>query len=135
MALSSKGGVHRSTVTGTRGMVASAHPLASLAGTRMLLSGGNAFDAVVATAAALNVVEPFMSGIAGVGFALIYDATKKERRLLDYTGRTPGAARPELFTDVQMKERGITSCLVPGACAGWMELLEQYGRLSAARSD
>jgi len=123
--------VHRSTVTGTRGMVASAHPLATLAGTRMLLAGGNAFDAAVATAAALNVVEPFMSGIAGVGFALIYDAEKKERRLLDYTGRTPMGARPDLFTDPASKERGILSCLVPGACAGWLELLERHGRLTA----
>ena len=87
MAFPSAGTIHRPTVTGTRGMVASAHPLASLAGTRMLLEGGNAFDAVVAVAAALNVVEPYMSGIAGVGYAIIYDAKNDRVRVLDYCGR------------------------------------------------
>jgi len=77
MAFSTEGNTHRSTVTGTRGMVASGHPLATLAGVRMLLQGGNAFDAIVATAAALNVVEPYMSGIAGVGYALAYSAKDK----------------------------------------------------------
>eukprot|EP01046_Picozoa_sp_COSAG06_P080441 COSAG06_NODE_27734_length_587_cov_1.061475_1_plen_132_part_01 len=56
------GDAHRPTVTGVRGMVACAHPLAAQAGMRVLLQGGNAIDAGVAVAAALNVVEPFMSG-------------------------------------------------------------------------
>ncbi|MCH2666188.1 gamma-glutamyltransferase, partial [bacterium] len=82
MAFSTEGMTHRSTVTGTRGMVASGHPLASLAGARMLLQGGNAVDAIVATAAALNVVEPYMSGIAGVGYALVYANKDKRIRVL-----------------------------------------------------
>ena len=77
-------------------MVASAHPLATLAGTRILLQGGNAFDAIVATAAALNVVEPYMSGIAGVGYALAYSAADEKLRVLDYCGRTPYGATPEV---------------------------------------
>ena len=64
-------------------MVASAHPLAALSGA-MLLEGGNAFDAAVAVAAALNVVE-HMSGIAGVGYAIV-DAKNDHRRVLDYWG-------------------------------------------------
>ncbi len=132
MAFSSEGMVHRPTVTGTRGMVASAHPLASLAGMRMLLEGGNAFDAVVAVAAALNVVEPYMSGIGGVGYALVREASKGTVRTLDYCGRTPLAASREALLDPATREGGLRSCLTPGACGGWLELLESCGRMDRA---
>src|SRR5579885_1510038 len=56
---------------GRRGMVATANPLASLAGVRMLAQGGNAVDALVAAAAALGVVEPYMSGLAGCGTLIL----------------------------------------------------------------
>ena len=67
----------RPTVTSLHGVVAAAHPLAAQAGARMLASGGNAFDAAAATAAALNVVEPYMSSLAGLGLATCYVARKK----------------------------------------------------------
>ena len=119
---------HRPVVMGSNGMVTSAHPLASTAGLRTLMEGGNAFDAVVATAATLNVVEPYMSGMGGVGCLLAYVAAENRTRVLNFTGRAPGAAESSLFTD-ENKERGILSILVPGNVAGWLTLHETYGRL------
>ena len=83
---------HRPVVMGCNGMVASAHPLASIAGLRTLMEGGNAFDATVATAAALNVVEPYMSGMGGVGHLLAYVAAENRTRVLNFSGRAPAAA-------------------------------------------
>ena len=120
---------HRPVVMGSNGMVTSAHPLASVAGLRILMEGGNAFDATVAVAAALNVVEPYMSGMGGVGCLLAYIAAEKRTRVLNFTGRAPGAADASLFTD-KNKERGILSVLVPGTVAGWLKLHETYGALA-----
>src|SRR5262249_5670211 len=78
MVWPNRGLVHRPVAMGTRGMVASAHSLASIAGLRMLQQGGNAVDAAVAVAAALNAAEPYMSGLAGCGYMMIYSA--RERR-------------------------------------------------------
>ena len=133
MAFSSAGPVHRSTVTGRRGMIASGHPLASLAGLRMLMQGGNAIDAAVATAAALNVVEPYMSGMGGVGYMQIYNAETREHQILDYVGLTPQAADLKLYDNPAKQDRGPLSPLVPGACGGWLEALRRYGRLDRAR--
>ena len=132
MAFPSHGLAHRSTVTGRRGLVAAAHPLASLAGVRILLEGGNAIDAAVATAAALNVVEPYMSGIGGVGYMHIYSARDREHKVCDYVGLTPAAADLSLFTEPDQQSRGPMSPLVPGACAGWLEALRRYGSMDAS---
>mgnify|MGYP006139357815 CR=1 FL=1 len=131
MAFSAHGTVHRSTVTGCRGMVASGHPLASLAGLRILMQGGNAIDAAVAIAAALNVAEPYMSGIGGVGYMHIYSARDKEHKVLDYVGLTPAATDIALYDD-DKRDRGPLSHLVPGACGGWLEALARYGSMDAA---
>ncbi|MBM3279730.1 MAG: gamma-glutamyltransferase [Candidatus Handelsmanbacteria bacterium] len=132
MAFPSAGIVHRSTVTGRRGMVASGHPLASLAGVRILMQGGNAIDAAVATAAALNVVEPYMSGLGGVGYMQIYNAATREHQILDYVGLTPRAAELRLYDNPDKQDRGPLSPLVPGSCGGWLEALRRYGRLDRA---
>jgi gamma-glutamyltranspeptidase/glutathione hydrolase len=132
MTFSAQGLVHRTTVTGTRGMVAAAHPLAALAGLRILMQGGNAIDAAVATAAALNVVEPYMSGIAGVGYMHIYSAQQRAHKVLDYCGVSPKAADLSMIDDPKKHYRGPLASLVPGACAGWLEALQRYGRMDAA---
>ncbi len=132
MAFSSEGLVHRTTPTGRRGMVASAHPLASLAGMRILMQGGNAIDAAVATAAALNIVEAYMSGIGGVGYMHIYSAAKKEHKIVDYIGLTPAAAEVSLYDSDEKQDGGPLSSLVPGSCGGWLAALERYGTMDAA---
>src|SRR3989442_15384998 len=87
----------RPMISSLHGMVAAAHPLAAQAGARLLRAGGNAFDAAVATAAALNVVEPFMSGLAGMGMATCYVAS--ERRVRRARARRGRASRHRLARD------------------------------------
>jgi gamma-glutamyltranspeptidase / glutathione hydrolase len=119
---------HRPAVMGTRGVVSTAHPLATTAAMEMLWRGGNAVDAAVAAAATLNVVEPFMSGIGGDGLLLLTLGGTGERKVLDFMGRTPFAARPEACCAEEL-QRGPKSCLVPGNFAGWWEALHTHGRL------
>ena len=117
---------------GVEGMVSSAHPLASMAGVGVLRDGGNAFDAAVATAASLNVVEPYMSGVGGIGLALVYVAAEGRVRALNFSGRAPKAAEPSRFT-TETKETGVLSSLVPGNVAGWLMLHDTYGSLDRER--
>ena len=122
----------RPVAMGVVGMVSSAHPLASMAGVGVLRDGGNAFDAAVATAATLNVVEPYMSGVGGIGLALVYVAAEGRVRALNFSGRAPTAAEPSRFTE-ETKETGVLSALVPGNVAGWMMLHDTYGSLDRER--
>ena len=109
-------------------MVASAHPYATRAGLDALRAGGNAIDAAVAVAATLNVVEPYMSGMGGVGVALVYIASENRTRVLNYSGHAPAAAAPELYDDENVTI-GPLSPLVPGNIGGWMMMHREYGRL------
>ncbi len=113
-------------------MVAAAHPMASAAGVRVLADGGNAFDAAVATAATLNVVEPYMSGVGGIGIALVYIAKEGRVRALNFSGRAPLAAEPDRFTD-ETQKTGLLAPLVPGNVAGWLTLHEAYGSMDCER--
>jgi gamma-glutamyltranspeptidase/glutathione hydrolase len=119
---------NRPVAMGVNGMVAAAHPLASQAGLRILMQGGNAIDAAVATAAALNVVEPYMSGMGGIGLALVHLAKERRIRALNFSGRMPKSAYPDRFTE-ETKGTGILASLVPGNVAGWLTMHEQYGTL------
>jgi gamma-glutamyltranspeptidase / glutathione hydrolase len=123
---------NRPTTMGVNGMVASAHPLATLAGLSVLRAGGNAFDAIVATASTLNVVEPYMSGVGGIGTALVNIAAEGRVRALDFSGRAPLAAEPSVFTD-DTKDDGIMAAMVPGNLAGWLTMHEAYGSMDLDR--
>jgi gamma-glutamyltranspeptidase/glutathione hydrolase len=120
------------SVFAKNGMVVSSQPLATLAGVRVLMDGGNAIDAAITTAAVLGVVEPSSLGIGGDAFALFYSAKDKALKALDASGRSPHAAdlafcRKSGFK--QMPQRGIHSVTVPGAVHGWSTLLSAYGTM------
>lgn len=126
----------RSMVLGRRGMVCSSQPLATQAGLDVLRNGGNAIDAAVCTAATLGVVEPFMTGVGGDCFMLIWKADEERLYGLNGSGRAPARASiDELssrsITDTPML--GILSVTVPGAVGAWCAALERFGRLSLPR--
>ena len=123
---------NRPVAMGVNGMVSSAHPLASLAGVQVMAEGGNAFDAVVAVASTLNVVEPYMSGVGGIGLALAHVASEGRVRALNFSGRMPRAATPDKFTTESL-EQGILAPLIPGNLAGWLTLHETYGTMDRER--
>ena len=119
---------HRPVVMGRNGMVCAGHPLAAQAGITILQKGGNAIDAAIATAAALGVVEPLMSGIGGDGFIMAYLAGDDRLRVCNGTGAAPYAATPERYRDgIPMK--GIMSVSVPGLLNAWLDVHEAHGRL------
>ncbi len=129
MAWPNRGLAHRPMAMGTRGAVASAHPLASLAGMEILQSGGNAIDAALATAAALNVVEPYMSGMGGSGYMLVYNAKENRLRVLDYIGPASRNASLDAFAHEREKNHGPKAPLIPSAAAGWLTAHAEYGSL------
>lgn len=124
--------VRAEPVMGERGMVVSAHPLASAIGRDVLAAGGNAVDATLATLAALNVVEPHASGLGGGGFLLYYDAGTDSITVLDYRERAPRQMNRTVFFQpddtLRLKQRaGATAVLTPGAPAGWQAMHTRYG--------
>src|SRR5581483_11825114 len=126
----------RSVVRALNGIVATSQPLAVHAGVRILLQGGNAIDAAIATAAALNVVEPMSTGIGGDMFALVWIAREQKLYALNGSGRAPNA-----LTIDEARKRGALRGMptmgwlpvtVPGAVDGWAQLLERFGRMKFA---
>ena len=125
----------RAPVYSRRGIVATSQPLATAAGIEILSKGGNAADAAVAAAAALNVTEPTSTGIGGDMFALYFDAQTKQVTALNGSGRAPAALTLE-----RLKREGLLAdslpfyhphtVTVPGACAGWCDLIQKHGSLS-----
>lgn len=122
----------RSPVFATGGMVASSQPLASQAGLSILMQGGNAADAAIATAAVLNVTEPGSTGLGGDCFALYYEGGSRQITALNGSGRAPAALSLDLLNRQGLKQlpsRHPYTVTVPGACAGWCDLIERFGTL------
>jgi len=132
----------RSTVYGSRGVVATSQPLAAEAGLELLRDGGNAFDAAVATAATLNVVEPTSTGLGGDVFALFRTADGEVGAMRACGGAPAGATRERVSEAVspddadpstaEMPETGPHTVTVPGTARGWEATVERFGRRSLA---
>jgi len=130
-----------------RGIVVAQHWRAAEAGAEILAQGGNAVDAAVATALALGVVEPWMSGIGGSGLLVYGEAKTGAVKVVDFTLVSPGATDPkrypltggtstELFgwpsVEGDRNAKGYDSICVPGSIAGFALALESFGRKSFA---
>jgi gamma-glutamyltranspeptidase/glutathione hydrolase len=125
----------RSPVYGRNGIVSTSQPLATAAGLEVLAKGGNAADAAVAAGAALNVTEPTSTGIGGDMFALYYSADTKRVTALNGSGRAPAALTLEWLKKeghAALEPFHAYTVTVPGACAGWFDLIEKHGSLSMA---
>jgi gamma-glutamyltranspeptidase / glutathione hydrolase len=115
--------------------IASAHPLASQAGLEILAKGGNAFDAAVAVAGALAVVEPSGSGLGGGGFILVHRASDSFNVMIDAREKAPAAATRDMYLGPDGKpvpRLSTDSALaagIPGEPAGLALLAQNYGKL------
>ncbi len=117
------------------GAVATAYPPASAAALEMLEKGGNATDAAVAAAFVAAVVGPYHSGIGGGGFALVHDGKSGQTQVLDFREVAPKAATRDMYVKdgkvvPGLSTDGALAVAVPGAVAGYLELLKKHGKLS-----
>lgn len=139
---SGRGITYKREAISDRGMVTSNHPLASLAGTEMLVQGGNAIDAAIATMFALSVVEPMMTSIFGAGFLTIRLADGTLTTIDNYA-TIPAGAQEAMFepivgsldNDVRdgLNDVGYLAVATPGTLLGWATAVERFGRLSLAQ--
>ena len=126
----------RSAVVARNGAVATSQPLASQVGLQILQNGGNAVDAAVATAAALNVLEPMSTGIGGDMFALIWMSDTKKVSAINGSGRSAIAANPEDilsrgYGSIPTEGKGAAfSVSVPGTVDGWQKCLDMHGTMT-----
>jgi len=124
---------NRKPAEGIQGMVSSSHPIATRAGLDILKKEGNAFDAAIAVAAVLNVVEPMMSGMGGYGTILIYDAKKSKMWFLDSSGKIPAAVDSDVFRkpdpNYLENRRGPKAVSTPGNVNAWEVMSKRYGML------
>jgi gamma-glutamyltranspeptidase/glutathione hydrolase len=111
------------------GVVSVANPYGAEAGAQILQRGGNAIDAAVAIAYALNVVEPQSSGIGGGGFMMIHLAATGETLTIDTRERAPAGALRDMFVGVPSASQQGVAVGVPGMVRGTALALERYGTL------
>ncbi|MFW9994263.1 MAG: gamma-glutamyltransferase [Candidatus Odinarchaeota archaeon] len=122
----------RSDIIAKNGIVASSQPLATQAGLQILQKGGNAVDAAVATAAVLDVVEPFSTGCGGDVFVLIHQPDGKKPVSINGSGRSGSLITFDDLLDRDWKRvptRGGAPVTVPGALHAWSYIVEKYGAL------
>ncbi|MDI9334371.1 MAG: gamma-glutamyltransferase family protein [Cytophagales bacterium] len=121
-----------------RHAVATSHPLAAQAGLHMMMRGGNAVDAAIASAAMLTITEPVSNGLGSDAFCILWDPKTKALHGLNASGRAPAAWDAAYFkrkygqAQTTPPKRGIDSVTVPGAVAGWMAMSERFGKLPFA---
>ncbi len=120
---------NRPVVMGRNGMVCAGQPLAAQAGMAILQKGGNAVDAAIGTAAALNVVEPNMSGIGGDGYIMIYNKAQNKIDICNATGAAPYATDLARYQAEGIPQKGIRSVSVPGLLDGWLAAHDKYATL------
>ena len=125
----------RSAVYATGGMVATSHPLASLAAVEIMRAGGTAADAAVAAMAVACVGEPHMTGIGGDCFCLV---ARPGQPIWGYngSGRTGAAMRPEALIEQGLKDiatDSVHAVTVPGAVEAWDKILKTHGRFGLDR--
>jgi gamma-glutamyltranspeptidase / glutathione hydrolase len=139
MSNSKRPGTFKQEAIAGQGMVTSNHPLASLAGTEMLMSGGNAVDAAISSMFALSVVEPMMTTMFGAGFITIRLADGTVTTIDNYA-TVPGLAREDMFEPIpgslendvkgELNNTGYLAVATGGTLLGWATAIEKYGRLS-----
>lgn len=126
----------RSTVHAPNGVVATSQPLAAETGVDILRQGGNAFDAAVATAAVLNIVEPTSTGLGGDVFGL-YRTPAEGVGAIRSCGPAPAKASIDAVREAidgeSMPDRGPHTVTVPGTARGWERTVETHGKLSLSR--
>ncbi|WP_198085077.1 gamma-glutamyltransferase [Variovorax sp. E3] len=116
------------------GVVTAQNPYAAEAGARLLEEGGNAVDAAVAVAYALNVVEPHMAGIGGGGFMMIHTAETGKTIAIDSREKAPGGATRDMFVGVGNPTQQGVAVGVPGMVRGTAMAVEKYGKLTLAQT-
>jgi gamma-glutamyltranspeptidase/glutathione hydrolase len=116
-----------------QGVVSVANPFGAEAGAKILEQGGNAIDAAVAIAYALNVVEPQSAGIGGGGFMMIHLAATGQTFAIDSREKAPAGAARNMFVGVPSATQQGVAVGVPGMVRGTAMAVEQYGRLSLAQ--